>query len=410
MIKRLILIGIIAALATLAWWILGSIILARTHSAYGNTRNAVRELWGPSLEQKHPWAIYRDASGDVVLLPSETIAKVRIDYEPRRRGLMWHRTYVVAFSADYTFQNPTNLALPVQLFIQLPATRTGVFDFEFTTGAESLTPQPLDGTGSTTLSTRLEIAPGATVPLHVAFKCRGTDRWRYSFTPDSHVQNFTLNLESNHRDIDFPLDATSPTEPVIENADGGLTMGWRYSDVIGAPAIALEMPEPIASAWLAAKVSFFAPLSLFIFFGVLWIVGEVKKTLLHPMNYFFLAAAFFAFPLLFAYLLEVINAHLAFVIAATTSLVLVGGYLRMVAGGALFRIALPVQFVYMALFSYSFFLRGYTGLTITIGCVLTLGALMFSTAGVNWAQLWQELRPTPPLPAPVGVPCESAPE
>ena len=41
------LIGIIAALATLAWWILGSIILARTHSAYGNTRNAVRELWGP---------------------------------------------------------------------------------------------------------------------------------------------------------------------------------------------------------------------------------------------------------------------------------------------------------------------------------------------------------------------------
>jgi hypothetical protein len=54
MIKRLIYIGIIGALATLAWWSLGGIILARTQSAYGGTRGAVKELWGPNLEQVHP--------------------------------------------------------------------------------------------------------------------------------------------------------------------------------------------------------------------------------------------------------------------------------------------------------------------------------------------------------------------
>ena len=80
-------------------------------------------------------------------------------------------------------------------------------------------------------------------------------------------------------------------------------------------------------------------------------------------------------------------------------MILVGGYLRVVAAGSLFRIALPVQLVYMALFSYSFFLRGYTGLTIAIGCVLTLGALMFATAGVNWTQLWKNLQPATKIPA-----------
>lgn len=399
MIKRLIYIGIIGALATLAWWSLGGIILARTQSAYGGTRGAVKELWGPNLEQVHPKALYHDASGEVVLLPDHTDAKVQIDYEPRRRGLLWHRTYVADFEADYTFTNPTNVEQSLQITLELPATKTGLFDFEFNAGTEARAPQIGDEASPNIVSARVELPAGASVPLHVAFKCRGTDRWRYSFANDSRVKNFTLTMESNHREIDFPLDATSPTEPVIETNDGGLTMTWRYNDVIGAPSIGLDMPQPIASAWLAAKVSFYAPLSLFIFFGVLWIVGSVKKIDLHPMNYLFIAAAFFAFPLLFAYLLEVVNAHLAFVISAMASMILVGGYLRVVAAGSLFRIALPVQLVYMALFSYSFFLRGYTGLTIAIGCVLTLGALMFATAGVNWTQLWKNLQPATKIPA-----------
>ncbi|MEY2574891.1 MAG: hypothetical protein QOF80_378, partial [Verrucomicrobiota bacterium] len=43
------------------------------------------------------------------------------------------------------------------------------------------------------------------------------------------------------------------------------------------------------------------------------------------------------------------------------------------------------QFAYMVLFSYSFFFEGLTGLTITIGAIVTLALLMAATAKVNWA-------------------------
>lgn len=38
----------------------------------------------------------------------------------------------------------------------------------------------------------------------------------------------------------------------------------------------------------------------------------------------------------------------------------------------------------MVLFSYSFFFEGLTGLTITIGAIVTLALLMITTAKVNW--------------------------
>ncbi|MCK9588312.1 MAG: hypothetical protein M0Q93_02985, partial [Terrimicrobiaceae bacterium] len=53
------------------------------------------------------------------------------------------------------------------------------------------------------------------------------------------------------------------------------------------------------------------------------------------------------------------------------------------------------QFAYMVLFSYSFFFDGLTGLTITIGAIITLGILMVTTAKVNWSEKFSR-RPLPP--------------
>ncbi len=39
----------------------------------------------------------------------------------------------------------------------------------------------------------------------------------------------------------------------------------------------------------------------------------------------------------------------------------------------------------MVLFSYRFFFEGLTGLTITIGAIVTLSLLMMTTAKGNWA-------------------------
>ena len=40
------------------------------------------------------------------------------------------------------------------------------------------------------------------------------------------------------------------------------------------------------------------------------------------------------------------------------------------------------------LFSYAFFFEGYTGLTVTVGAVLTLFVLMQLTARVDWGAVF----------------------
>jgi inner membrane protein involved in colicin E2 resistance len=146
---------------------------------------------------------------------------------------------------------------------------------------------------------------------------------------------------------------------------------------MGMPSVA--NPGPVAS-----RMSFFAPVSLLFFFAVLVLMGMVWGIRLHPMNYFFLAAGCFAFQLLFAYLVDLIPLPLAFAISAVVSLALVSGYLFAAVGRRYAQLAAVAQFAYMVLFSYSFFFEGLTGLTITIGAIVTLALLMITTAKVNW--------------------------
>src|SRR5690606_35010708 len=119
---------------------------------------------------------------------------------------------------------------------------------------------------------------------------------------------------------------------------------------------------------------------------------------LHPMNYFFLAAGFFALQLLFAYLVDHFNVHLSFAVAAAVSVGLVCGYLHLAAGRRLLLIALPAQFAFMVLFGYSFFFDGVTGLTIAIGAVVTLAILMAASARVDWGEKFKR-----PAKAPVAT-------
>ena len=66
---------------------------------------------------------------------------------------------------------------------------------------------------------------------------------------------------------------------------------------------------------------------------------------------------------------------------------LVVSYLRLVVGIRFAsREAALAQFIYLVMFSYAFFLKGFTGLAITIGSILTLFVVMQVTGRVNWAE------------------------
>jgi len=120
---------------------------------------------------------------------------------------------------------------------------------------------------------------------------------------------------------------------------------------------------------------------------VLFVLTTIRGINLHPMNYFFLACAFFSFHLLMAYLVDHISIHLAFAICSAVSVFLLVSYLRLVVGMRFAALEAGLaQVIYLILFSYAFFFEGFTGLAITIGAILTLFFTMQMTARVRWAE------------------------
>jgi inner membrane protein involved in colicin E2 resistance len=98
-----------------------------------------------------------------------------------------------------------------------------------------------------------------------------------------------------------------------------------------------------------------------------------------------------------AYLVDHVDIHAAFAIAAATSVFLVVTYMRLVVGArlALVETALS-QLVYLVLFSYAFFFEGYTGLSITVLCIVTLFIVMQFTGRVDWSVLFRKPGATAP--------------
>ena len=58
------------------------------------------------------------------------------------------------------------------------------------------------------------------------------------------------------------------------------------------------------------------------------------------------------------------------------------------------REAALAQFIYLVMFSYAFFLKGFTGLAITIGSVITLFVVMQVTGRIRWADKFA-VKPAP---------------
>jgi hypothetical protein len=224
------------------------------------------------------------------------------------------------------------------------------------------------------------------VVYSIGYKSQGLDNWTYKFGGEvNQVRNFSLQMRTNFDAIDFPENTLSPTEKQA-NGSGWLLI-WKYSSLLSGFDIGMVMPEKLQPGPLAGQISFFAPVSLFFFFFLMLIITTLREIDLHPMNYFFLATAFFAFHLLLAYLVDHISIHAAFFICSAVSIFLVISYLRLVVGMRFAAVEAGVsQFIYLVLFSYAFFFKGFTGLAITIGSIVTLFVVMQMTGRIKWAE------------------------
>jgi hypothetical protein len=422
---RLAAIGFIFVCTSIAWAILGSTVVSRTGEADYTMRQEVEQLWGGVHSQRAPRAYWikeetklrevedLDSHGNRVRVskPVTTTEEVEIPViksdldvdlglDHRKKGLLWYSTYKVAFAGDYTLRNPDRVPHDVQVRFDFPSAQAIYDGFVFEVNGRPAPPVTDLGKGSVQTVT---LQPGETATVHVAYKSRGLERWDYRLGDGiSQVQSFSLALRTDFADVDFPAGTLSPSS--LTRDEGSAQMAWTFDSLVTGHRIGLVLPQKLNPGPLVVRISFFAPISLLFFFTVLIILGVMKNKSLHPMNYFFLSAAFFAFHLLLAYLVDHVNVHLAFGISAVTAVALVVSYLRLVAGARFaFLEAGTAQLVFLVLFSYAFFFEGQTGLSVVIGAVLTLFVLMQLTARVDWSEVFGGAGDGP-SGAPVGLP------
>lgn len=388
----------IIACTTAAWFLLGAALSHRTHESSTAMQSEVSGVWGPAITQQHPQAWFETPNapgGKAVVLPAESSVNVGLVSEPKRRGLLWHRTYDVEMKGDYVFTNPTRIPQTFYISFPLPQGTAGLHGFEFRLGADANTAQ--SSPGSSGVVTRAVLLPASgSVTLHTGYGTRGTNTWKYEFPDQRRIAGFKLAMETNFQEINFPVGTGSPSRRAQDPQ--GFSLVWDYPDVLAAPSIGMDMPKRLNAGPVAARIAFFAPVSLLFFVTLILLIGGMKGIPLHPMHIFFVSAGFFAFHLLFAYLVDLFPLTPSFGISALASVLLVCGYLKAVGGTGLFKIALPAQAVYLVLFSASFFIDGLTGITLAILGVITLALLMFLTARIDWRDFFKTkttIRPEP---------------
>lgn len=411
MIKKLVAIIFIYICIVIAWSILGSTIWSRTHRQDYELKDAVGQLWGTVQMQKAPVTYYetkqevetkRIESGKTI---SEVQTRTTINHIPlksskidvslslqhRKKGLLWYSTYVVSFSGRYAVSNDTQGPRDIYFNFAFPSKSAVYDDFRFTVGGKELENIEIS---SGEVRQIIKLSPGQNEIVEISYNSQGLDQWWYDFGENvSQIKNFLLTMKTNFNKIDFPQNSISPTQKTQTN--DGWELKWQYSNLLTGVKIGMDLPRRLNPGPWVSQLTSSAPISLFLFFFLLFVFTTLRDIKVHPMNYFFIGAAFFSFHLLLAYLVDHISIHTAFFISSAVSIFLVVTYMRLVVDNRFAFIEIAIsQFIYLVLFSYTFFFKGFTGLAITILGIATLLVVMQFTGKVDWEVIFQKKKNT----------------
>lgn len=435
--KRLIAIGFIWLGCAIAWVVLGSALVVRSGEASWEITREVEKLWGPPMEQLPPRVVGhvgappggrqaatkdgRDdgsqqiaqpasnergpsengppadgapdngssggaqSKGAVFQAPKTSLdasdIAVRLGLTHRQKGLLWFSTYEVDFAAKYTFANSGDHEEAVLLEFPLHRGEVVYDGFAVTDEAgQALDVTVTDGMARWTVN----LSPSEARTFGVKYRSRGTSRWHYALTAGTgKVKQFRLTLDTDFEDIDFLPGSLSPSQRTAQ--EGGFHGEWQFESLIASSSIGLELPQKTNPGPLATRITFFAPVGLLFFFFVVAIFAAAQKREIHPLNYLFFGCAFFAYHLLFSYLVDHLAIAPSLAIASVVSVLLVVTYARLFVGWKFALREMGVaQALYLVLFSVTFLWKGFTGLSITVGAILSLFVMMQVTGRARW--------------------------
>lgn len=396
--------------ASMAWMVLGATTAARSSDATYSLRSKVASLWGESLDLRAPAAqaawqalesrteTWTDDEGversrvvqvpvtrTETAAPSGTEIEMTIDEDIRRKGLVWFPLYDVDFAGRWVFTYGRPEAGELRVTWDFPASDGFYDDFAVLVDGVELADTSIV---SNTVQFAVPAQPGQVFDVAVRFRSRGNEQLVYHPAHGvSELEAFSLVLHTDFDDIDFPSGTLSPTDRTEE--DGGWRIAWTFDRMLSGKGMGVIVPSPVQPGELVASMAFSAPISLGLFMVWIYVLGMLRGIDVHPVNHAFLAAAFFAFHLLFAYSADLMPVEWAFAMSAAVSLMLVLTYLARVVSPRFATLEAGLaQLVYLVGFALAHFWDGATGLTLTVIGIGTLFALMQLTSHVRWSDVF----------------------
>lgn len=428
MTKRLFAVAFIFACCSFAWMVLGGTVVHRTDTSGAALGGAVGGQWGGPLVQEAPTVarlgertrtLTREepAPDGSVQSVEETVTETTrtpvplaasdleadLDLEHRKKGLLWYPTYRVAFEGRYRVENDGEEAGRFAFTFPLPDASPVVSDLALEVDGEAV-PALADGGR---LAHEVDLEPGQSAEIHVRYGSQGVATWRYALAPGSRQpdvvepaygadgpavhragtvrtsRDVRLAVTTDFADVDFPEGTLSPSAK--ERAGRGWRLVWDYGTLVASADLGVAMPQRLNPGPWVSRVTFFAPVSLFLFFFAVFVLSLLRGVRLHPMHYFFLGAACFAFHLLLAYLVDHVAVGTAMLVASVVSVGLVMSYVRLVAGARFAVVEVGgAHLVYLVAFAATFFLEGVTGLAVALLSIATLFVTMQATGRLDW--------------------------
>ena len=399
-VKKIIAIILIFVITSIAWMILGGSNSSRTGRSFSSLKFQVANLYGQRLNIEAPTCYtkitkHREETTNNVrrmveyyeyqhheLIKSDILINVYLDQ--RKKGNLWFPTFKARFEGKYTFLVDAPNKNNIFLYSTLNSS-----DSIYNNLYLNINNRDIDNVLPLINRQEIPVVPlnDNTIQLTVSYDATGMEDIHYFITPDrntiAQINDFNLVISTDFDAYDFPNNMMSPTYK--NKTDNGYDLVWELNKTITGKNIGLIIPNKLNPGEIITRVSFFAPISLLFFFVVLLMFSVVSKISLHPMHFFFLAATFFSFHLMFSYFSDQLNIYLSFAVSAIVSLILTVTYMRLISPKKMAFVYSPIiQFIYLIVFSFSFFFDGITGIIVTICAVITLFILMQATGKINW--------------------------
>ena len=319
-VRRLVAIAFILFGASVAWAMLGSSLLARTGSFDGRLEPQVQLLWGgphrqvaPSVwilrpgtetetvETKEPdGRIVRSASHEAGDAPDPGAAGSDARHRHARSRASAQGAALVSHlhasrsTPTIASRNPDAEARTMPVRFPLPAENALFDDFVF-----QLDGRQIDAAG--------DIAKEMSAAVTAAAGATGDARRPVPVARHAHLdvcvrrkrRRAGARLRAGHAHQLSPTSTSRRARCRRARARRPITatnLSWSFANLISGQAIGMELPERLNPGPFAARVTFFAPVSLLFFLTVMVMVGATSGPALHPMHYWFIACGLLLVP------------------------------------------------------------------------------------------------------------------